>query len=401
MEFIVSLSRAGELEERSVGQRAKDLAKLKEKGFDILPCFVVTNEAFEHFIAKNLLQGRVAMVLASVDPPEEKYRKIREAFLRSTITDDMMRELTDAYEGLGLDADASADALITTAKAAHVNLVLSPAYTAPADSTEGFLLNVKGLEGLAVALKECWACLFTTDAQGHRERVGVPNKSINAGVIIQQMAKPVVSAEAWSAAPGATDDLIVRAYFGALDVTGVVEKDEWRLNREYLKPSSQSIAVQTRMLARDEEDRLEEAPIGERGREQKANDKEMLELARLAKKAAIILERHVKLYASVVDERVVTVCASRLHVTPGSFKLDQYREEERIEEDGNDHDEQGLSPEAEPRPSFSAPPREESDDDFILPREPTESGEEPKKLKTAAEEPDSIFTSSPETDDES
>jgi len=36
MEFIVSLSRAAELEEKSVGQRAKDLAKLKEKGFDVL-----------------------------------------------------------------------------------------------------------------------------------------------------------------------------------------------------------------------------------------------------------------------------------------------------------------------------------------------------------------------------
>jgi len=36
----------------------------------------VTNEAFEQFIVRNMLQERVGMVLESIDPPEDKYRKI-------------------------------------------------------------------------------------------------------------------------------------------------------------------------------------------------------------------------------------------------------------------------------------------------------------------------------------
>jgi phosphoenolpyruvate synthase/pyruvate phosphate dikinase len=325
MDYVRSLRAIYRIDEHLVGERAVDLAVLAEKGYAVPLTFVVTNETFEAFVIQNKLQAKIGAALLGTDA-KAVYDAIRELIIEAPIPPEVVHDVADAYEGLSIDADAPVNKIIKSGEPPLVNLFLSPNYTLPSESTEGIILNVRGTEQLLLAVKECWACLFTPRIRRHRREEEIGERNLNTGVIVQHMARGDLSAEAWSAADGNVEEISVKAYYGAPDSSHTIGKDEWRLSREYLKPVYRSIGIQTEMFARDEEDRLDKVPIGERGEKQKLPDREVMELARLAKKANILLERPVKLLFDVEDETVLTLLCNRL--TMGR----RYEAEERIEE---------------------------------------------------------------------
>jgi phosphoenolpyruvate synthase/pyruvate phosphate dikinase len=332
MPFVKTLKSVQAEDLQVAGDRAVDLAALLEKEFSVPPCFVLTNEAFEAFILHNKLQARVAEAL-TIKQTEASYGIIRELILNSPFPEQIAGDLSDAYESLGVDPDAPVNDIVEATQTPFVIAILSPNYTTPTETNEGIVLNVRGMDELLLAVKECWACLFSPAMQRYRADAGIGNRNLNTGVIIEGMPAGEVSAEAWSATGPNTEELTVKASYGALDIGTAIAKDEFRLTREYLRPIYQSVAVQTEMLSRDEEDRLGKVPIGQRGREQKVTDRIVAELARLAKKASQALDRHVKLFFNIRGETVTTLLCARLLLTPGSVRLQSYHAEEAIEEE--------------------------------------------------------------------
>jgi len=387
MDYVRSLRAIYRIDEHLVGERAVDLAVLAEKGYAVPLTFAVTNETFEAFVIQNKLQAKIGAALLGTDA-KAVYDAIRELIIEAPIPPEVVHDVVDAYEGLSIDADAPVNRIIRSGEPPLVNLFLSPNYTLPAESTEGVILNVRGTEQLLLAVKECWACLFTPRMRRHRREGEIGERNLNTGVIVQQMASGDLSAEAWSAADGNVEEISVKAYYGAPDINHTIGKDEWRLSREYLKPVYQSVGVQTEMFARDEEDRLDKVPIGERGEKQKLPDREVMELARLAKKANILLERPVKLLFDVEGETVLTLLCNRL--TMGR----RYEAEERIEETVlfQAPRRKQAAPAAKQPPAEEEPPEEQSEEP---PEELTEeSTKEPSEELTA--EAAEASTESPE-----
>ncbi len=331
MEYVRTLKAVHRADKDVVGERAVDLAVLQEKDFLVPLSFVITNEAFETFVNENKLQTRIGLALQGADRARV-YDRVRELLLNADFPNGMVGEIVEAYESLGVELGDSLNDMVEAEDAPYVTVMLSPNHTLPSESKEGIILNVKGLEELLLAVKECWACLFTPGLQRYREEAGIGHRNLNVGVIVQHMPRGDVSAEAWSATGADTEQLTVKSYYGILDIGVGVEKDEFRLTREYLKPVYQSVGVQTQMLARDEEGKLGKAPLGPRGEEQKLNDKLMIELGRLAKKASQGLDAHAKLVFNVDGESISTLLCTRLLLTKGSVKLQGYDAEERIEE---------------------------------------------------------------------
>ncbi len=331
MQYVRTLKEIHRADRDLVGERATDLAVLSEHDFSTPLSFVLTNDAFEHFILQNKLRDRIALALQGADP-NRIYERIRELILNTPVPQEIVAEIVEAYESLSIDENESLNGMVKSKDAPYVTVILSPNHTVPSESKEGIILNVRGLEELLIALQECWACLFTPGLQRHRQAAGVTNRNLNVGVIIQQMCRGDVSAEAWSATGSDPTKLTVQSYYGALDIGIGVEKDEFRLNRDYLKPVYQSVGIQTQLLARDETGKLGKVPLGPRGEEQKLNDRVMIELGRLTKKASQVLDSQVTLLFNVQDETIKTLLATRLLLTKGSVKLQAYEEEERIEE---------------------------------------------------------------------
>ncbi len=329
MEYVRTLKNVHRGDGQLVGERAVDLALLEEKEYAVPPTSVLTNEAFEAFVVHNRLQQRIAETLENKDAGLV-YGAIRELLIGGSFPQEIVQEIVDAYESLGVEDEAKLSSIVAAKETPFVNVMLSPNYTCPPESNEGFILNVRGLEELLLAVKEAWACLFTPTMQGFRREAGLGHRNLNAGVLVQQMALGEATAEAWSATGQDTEQLTVKTYYGAPDIGSGVEKDEFRLTREYLKPTYQSVAAQTFMLARDEEERLGKAPLGARGEEQKLNDRVVIEVGRLAKKASQVLDCHVRVFFSVTGERVRTLLCNRLLLTKGSVRLQGYQAEEPI-----------------------------------------------------------------------
>ena len=406
MGYLRTLKAIQRADEPEVGERAADLALLAQRDYDVPATFVLTTAAFESFINHNLLQQPIGEAL--LHDPETGYDAIRELILAGRFPKQMVSEIVEAYESLGIDPEAGLKDIAASPDAPFVDLIISPNHSVPEGSNEGIILNVRGLEELLLAIKECWACLFTPTMQRHRKAAGITNQNLDAGVILQAMPKAEITAEAWSATEGNVEELTVKTYYGALDLGIGIEKDEFRFAREYLKPVFQRIARQTIQLTRDEDDRLSRLPIGKRGEEQTLNDRMMIEVARLAKKASGILERHLKLFFAVKGERISLLVCNRLLLTKGSVLLDGYEAEERIEEtnvseeepvpethpeeQAGPADEEGAGPEKtdeEPEPE-ETPTHTETESEETLLSVDDETGEteviETRKEETATEE---------------
>jgi len=330
MDAVRSLKGLTKHDKDLAGERAVDLALLGQSDFKLQPAFVILNEAFESFIEANGLRERIGETLA-FKKPEESYAAIREMILAATFPSELVREIVDSYEGLAA-AETSASALLEAESHPFVTVIISPNYTLPSEQNEGIILNRHGLEELLLAVKESWACLFTPAAQKFRTEAEIAARNLNTGVIVQASTKMKLTAEAWSALEGKQDELLVKAYLGAFDTRDEIAKDEWRFNREFLKPLSFKLAVQTEKLMLDENDNLGRAPIGEPGEKAKLDEREAIETARLAKKASGLLERHVKLVLDADGEQLTVLVCNRLLLTKGSVKLQGYEEEERIDE---------------------------------------------------------------------
>lgn len=329
MKYIKTLQEIFRGEYDLVGERALDLALLSRKGYETPLSFVITNQTFEEFITENNLRQRIGKVLLN---KSRVYDDVRELILEGKFSKEMVREIVDAYESLRETKNGSASSLLASNGTPFVNMMLSPNYTSPTENTEGIILNVCGLEELLLAVKECWACLFTPTMRRFRQDANINESNLNCGVIVQFKPRSEVTAEVWSATQRTSEEITVKSYFGALDIGVGIAKDEWRVTREYLKPVFQSVVVQESMLTNDENDKLGKALIGDRGEEQKISDREMIEIARLAKKASSILDDQVKLVFDVVGEKMQLILCNRLLLTKGSVKLQRFELEEKIDE---------------------------------------------------------------------
>ena len=69
-------------------------------------------------------------------------------------------------------------------------------------------LNVRGLEDLLTAVRDCWASLWTARAMAYRARQGIDPASVSLAVVVQQMVEAEAAGVMFTANPanGRRDD---------------------------------------------------------------------------------------------------------------------------------------------------------------------------------------------------
>ena len=132
MEFTRTLKGVHRADKDLVGERAVDLAVLQEKDFVVPLTFVITNQAFEAFINENKLQGRVAIALQGADQ-NRVYERIRELLLNGDFPDEMVKEIVEGYESLGVEHGDTLNDIVKADDAPFVTVMLSPNHTLPSE----------------------------------------------------------------------------------------------------------------------------------------------------------------------------------------------------------------------------------------------------------------------------
>ncbi len=223
MELICTLTNISQQELHSAGGKGVNLGELIEVGFPVPPGFVLNTYAYQSFISTNGFQEELEELVQAVTADdlascERAAQAIRLLFEQGTIPEEIVRAIAQAYEQLGLGAVAIRSSATTE--------------DLPSASFAGLyesFLNVQTLTDVLLAVRQCWASLWTAQALGYRVRLGIVAQTVCMAVVMQQMVQADISGVLFTVNPvnGVHDEAVINATRGLGEalVTGQITPD--------------------------------------------------------------------------------------------------------------------------------------------------------------------------------
>ena len=263
--FILSLDSPLATLER-VGGKGASLARMVAGGLPVPPGFHITTHAYRRYVDENHLgEGiQAAAAQAQVKDPATLDRasaQIQSLIAQGAVPGDIAQMIRQSYGELGVDAPVAVRSSAT-------------AEDLPGASFAGQMetyLNVRGGDDVIVAVRRCWASLWTGRAIGYRQRHGIRPEDASIAVVVQQLVLAEVAGVLFTVNPvtGARDELVINAAWGLGEaiVSGRVTPDTIIINKQTGAIASQDIASKDLMTVRfDQGTREEPVPAGKRKR---------------------------------------------------------------------------------------------------------------------------------------
>jgi phosphohistidine swiveling domain-containing protein len=215
---VVSLDSKAALQEQQAGGKGASLAWLRRAGFQVPPGFVISTAAFEDML------GAAGIELSSHGKtwtPDE-LQQIRQQIGACPIPDGLASQIDRAYQGL--------ESVAVRSSMVGEDTVLA-SFAGQLDT----VLNVKGLEGVLAALKQCWASLFNWRLfqylnQRQADLQQTLLETLSMAVVVQRMVDAEAAGVAFSADPvTGQGNVIIEAARGLGDavVQGLVQPDRY------------------------------------------------------------------------------------------------------------------------------------------------------------------------------
>lgn len=240
----------------SLGEMLQHLAKL---GVNIPGGFVITVNAYQHFIASNNLDQVIIDRIAEIDYNNiESLRRaglqIRNLIRNSKFPPELSHLIIDAYTGLSkLYGQEGTDVAVRSSATAED---LPDASFAGQQET---YLNVRGPAALMDSVRNCFASLFTDRAISYRHTFGYDHFAVGLSVCIQKMVRSDLgtSGVAFSldTESGFKDVVVINGSYGLgeLVVQGSVSPDEFivfkpKLDNHYTPIIEKKLGVKDQMM---------------------------------------------------------------------------------------------------------------------------------------------------------
>ncbi|WP_420176716.1 PEP/pyruvate-binding domain-containing protein [Luteococcus sp. OSA5] len=187
-----------------VGGKGKNLSALAAAGFPVPGGFVVTTQAYRHYLRAHALEPTIEALLAEGDA-----RGIAALFNRP-LPDDLAAEVVAAWRELG-GASVAVRSSSTTEDLAD----------ASAAGQQDSYLNVTSEDELLDSVRGCFASLWNERAVAYRSRHGVDQSRIELAVVVQLMVQATASGVMFTTNPlnGRDDETLITANFGLGDQT--------------------------------------------------------------------------------------------------------------------------------------------------------------------------------------
>ncbi len=220
-----------------VGGKNASLGEMKKalspKGINIPDAFIVTANAYRYFLNYNGLVGRIRKILEGlnindIDDLSRRAEKIRELISNGKFPKDLENlikeyyfELSERYNTENVDVAVRSSATAEDLPEASF-----------AGQQETFL-NIRGIENLLNAIKNCFASLFTDRAISYREAFGFDHFKVALAVGIQKMVRSDLASSgvgfSLDTESGFRDVVLITGSYGLgeLVVKGAITPDEW------------------------------------------------------------------------------------------------------------------------------------------------------------------------------
>lgn len=146
---------------------------------------------------------------------------IRELIIGGPVPDEVAREITAAYAGLGAEPYVAVRSSGTAEDLADASF---------AGLHESFL-DVRAADEVVAAVRRCWASLWTSRATAYRANKGFDSGSVGIAVVVQVMVASEVSGVMFIGNPitTATDELLINSSWGLGEaiVGGITTPDQY------------------------------------------------------------------------------------------------------------------------------------------------------------------------------
>jgi pyruvate,water dikinase len=219
MIFIKQFDQLGSSDIDQAGGKGANLGELTRAGLPVPAGFVVVTDAYRAYVAEHDLQDKItALAVAKNDPAEydEASAQIR-ALFSAEMSDSVRIEIAEAYADLGVP--------VAVRSSATAEDLPEASFAGQQDT----YLNVRGLEDLLVAVRDCWASLWTGRAMAYRARQGLDPAGVSLAVVVQQMVDAESAGVMFTANPsnGRRDETVISAAWGLGEsvVSGSVNTD--------------------------------------------------------------------------------------------------------------------------------------------------------------------------------
>ncbi len=270
-----------------VGGKAANLGELARAGLPVPPGFVVTADAYFHFLRESAIQAELENLLLRLDVNDttrlhDLAIDIKNLMSKSPMPVEVALEIARSHESMA----APHVAVRSSATAED----LAEASFAGQQST---FLNVIR-EQVVTSVQACWASLFEPQAIAYRERRGFQHIDVGIAVVVQQMVQSQRSGVMFTVHPvtGDRNKVVIEAVYGLGEalVSGVVTPDFYVVDKPSLRIDEKTASQQERELVRNtavspgEESNSWIAIPPARGRSQKLTDEEIVAVARLGRR---------------------------------------------------------------------------------------------------------------------
>ncbi|MCX2748849.1 PEP-utilizing enzyme [Arthrobacter sp. MI7-26] len=226
MTYINNLRDVGSADVAVAGGKGVGLGGLVRAGVPVPPGFVLNTAAYSAFVDANHL-GAGTQELAALSPQatpqdyEDASERIRALFAGGTMPAGMADELGAAYRSLG-----NGDEAVAVRSSATAEDLASASFAGQQET----YLNVRGADALAVAVRDCWASLWTARAMAYRVREGIGPEAVRLAVVVQQMVEAEAAGVMFTANPanGRREQIVIGAAWGLGEsvVSGTVTTDD-------------------------------------------------------------------------------------------------------------------------------------------------------------------------------
>lgn len=269
-----------------VGGKGRSLAEMANAGLDVPGGFYLTTAAYKKFVEENDLQAKI---IGLVKPVIGEYtlsfdaasEAIQALFTNGALSDAMSAEIREAYGAL--DGDNPPVAVRSSANAEDLP---DMSFAGQQDT----YLNVRGADEIVVAVRDCWASLWTPRAISYRHEMGIEQNAVAMAVVVQRMVGSDVSGILFTANPatGERSEMIINSSFGLGEavVSGQVTPDTYIVDRESMVTTETLIGPKMQQIVSDGDQGIRLEDIAEELRGQSSlSDEAIKELVTLALKA--------------------------------------------------------------------------------------------------------------------
>jgi len=197
-----------------VGGKGANLGEMTKAGFPVPNGFAVTVPSYELFLRESGVAKTIYEILevTDVEDPsqlENSARKIQKLINTSKFPESVFNDIVKSYKRL---SGRFSKALVAVRSSATAEDLPGMSFA----GQQATFLNIKGESNLQVAVRECWASLFTPRAIYYRHSNKIQIEKVGISVIVQKMVQSEVSGIMFSIDPVTNhkDRIIIDAVWG-------------------------------------------------------------------------------------------------------------------------------------------------------------------------------------------